>query len=137
MLDLSAQDNSQIHGSIWYRVAEMGNSCSYLHQSGEASASTPSNTESGVQQQIERSKTHWSILADQPDIGLGEEGEAEVSNIREFMQLQRHPTWSHFFRTFYGEEENPFDNGELVVGEKFAEGRQAELFHTKVTWWHL
>ncbi|KAG0559164.1 hypothetical protein M758_10G082200 [Ceratodon purpureus] len=129
----------------------MGNLCSCMRQSGEASASTPSNTKStpntigecsnsmSVQQQIERSKVHWSTLVDQSSSGLGAEGEgdcdAEESNKQEFMGLQRHPTWGTFFRTFYGEDDNLYDNGELVVGEKFAEGGQAELFHAKVTWW--
>ncbi|KAG0603320.1 hypothetical protein M758_10G084400 [Ceratodon purpureus] len=135
----------------------MGNSC--MRQSGGASASTPSNIESSVQQQIERSKVHWSTLADQSSGGLGEEvlqlqrhptccpffntfcmaeeeGEAEKSNKQEFLELQRHPTWGHFFMTFYGDDDNLYDNGGLVVGEKFAEGGQAELFHAKVTWWH-
>ncbi|KAG0559177.1 hypothetical protein KC19_10G084600 [Ceratodon purpureus] len=118
----------------------MGNSCACMRQSGEASASTPSNTGSSVQQQIERSKTHWSTLADGPsgacmaeNEGEGE-CEAQESNKQEFMQLQRHPTWGYFFSTFIGEDENLYDDGELVVGEKFAEGGQAELFHAKVTW---
>ncbi|KAG0603255.1 hypothetical protein M758_10G079400 [Ceratodon purpureus] len=138
----------------------MGNSCACMRQSGEASASTPSNIQSSVEQQIERSKVHWSTLADQSSSGLGdevqlqrhptccsffntlciadEEGEAEKSNKHEFMQLQRHPTWGTFFSTFgyrlgVGGRGSM---GELVVGEKFAEGGQAELFHAKVTWWY-
>ncbi|KAG0603244.1 hypothetical protein M758_10G078300 [Ceratodon purpureus] len=113
----------------------MGNSYSCIRQSGGASASTPSNNESSVQQQIERSKVHWSTLADQSSSceGDGEEGkgdcDAEESNKQEFMQLQRHPTWGGFFRTFGYENDT-----KLVVGEKFAEGGQAELFHAKVTW---
>ncbi|KAG0559120.1 hypothetical protein KC19_10G080500 [Ceratodon purpureus] len=126
----------------------MGNSCACMSQPGKASASTPSNTEStpntigecsnsmSVEEQIERSKVHWSTLADQSSISLGDEGKAEESNKQEFMELQRHPTWGGFFRTFNGEDENLYDNGELVVGEKFAEGGQAELFHAKVTWWN-
>ncbi|KAG0603307.1 hypothetical protein M758_10G083200 [Ceratodon purpureus] len=149
----------------------MGNLCSCMRQSGEASASTPSNTKStpntigecsnsmSVEQQIERSKVHWSTLADQSSSGLGdevqlqrhptwrsffntfcmadEEGKAANSNKHEFMQLQRHPTWGTFFTTFGYRLgiEGRYSNGELVVGEKFAEGGQAELFHAKVTWW--
>ncbi|KAG0603194.1 hypothetical protein M758_10G073700 [Ceratodon purpureus] len=97
---------------------------------------------SAVEQQIERSKTHWSTLADAPSgasMAEDEDGEgdceAEVSNKQEFMQLQRHPRWGGFFTTFNGEDENLYDSGELMVGEKFAEGGQAELFHAKVTWW--
>ncbi|KAG0559172.1 hypothetical protein M758_10G082800 [Ceratodon purpureus] len=151
----------------------MGNSCSYLRQSGEAPANTPSNTKStpntigecsnsmSVEQQIERSKVHWSTLAEQSSSGLGEEvqlqrhptwrsffnrfcmadeeeGEAKKSNKQEFMELQRHPTWGSFFQTFGYEIENGrhIRQGELVVGKKFAEGGQAELFHAKVTWWY-
>ncbi|KAG0559041.1 hypothetical protein KC19_10G074000 [Ceratodon purpureus] len=122
--------------------------------SGANHTTTPSGFVSAVEEQIERSKAHWSILADGPsgactaedEDGEGDceaededgegECEAEESNKQEFMQLQRHPTWGNFFSTFYGEDENPFDMGELVVGDKFAEGGQAELFHAKVTWWH-
>ncbi|KAG0559055.1 hypothetical protein KC19_10G075300 [Ceratodon purpureus] len=99
---------------------------------------------SAVEEQIERSKAHWSTLADGPS-GAGtveeEDGEgdceAEESNVREFMQLQRHPTWGGFFQTFGYKLDNGRypSQGELVVGEKFAEGAQAELFHAKVTWW--
>ncbi|KAG0561561.1 hypothetical protein KC19_9G073500 [Ceratodon purpureus] len=94
---------------------------------------------SAVEQQIERSKAHWSTLADGPSgacMAEDEDGEgdcnAEESNVREFMQLQRHPTWGTFFSIFNGEDYN----AELVVGEKFAEGGQAELFHAKVIWSH-
>ncbi|KAG0603225.1 hypothetical protein M758_10G076800 [Ceratodon purpureus] len=112
---------------------------------------------SAVEEQIERSKSHWSTLADQSSSGLAEEeadGQvdqsssgfgglgvddcvAKESNVLEFMELQRHPTWGGFFQTFGYEFENSGYKrlGELVVGEKFAEGGQAELFHAKVTWW--
>ncbi|KAG0559079.1 hypothetical protein KC19_10G077300 [Ceratodon purpureus] len=107
---------------------------------------TSSSFVSAVEEQIERSKSHWSTLADgqvdQSSSGFGGLGEddcvAKESNVLEFMELQRHPTWGGFFQTFGYE----FDNsryrrlGELVVGEKFAEGGQAELFHAKVTWWN-
>ncbi|KAG0603190.1 hypothetical protein M758_10G073300 [Ceratodon purpureus] len=98
---------------------------------------------SAVEEQIQRSKSHWSTLADGPsgtclteeEDGEGD-GKAEESNKHEFMQLQRHPTWGGFFNTFGYEFENArYEHlGELVVGEKFAEGGQAELFHAKVTW---
>ncbi|KAG0587193.1 hypothetical protein KC19_2G147200 [Ceratodon purpureus] len=121
----------------------MGNSCSCMRRSGEASASTPSNTESSVEEQIERSKVHWSTLAEHSSSGLIAEdesdceAEAEVSNVREFMELQRHPTWGGFFQTMGYDLGNLWKSlGELVVGEKFAEGGQAELFHAKVTWWN-
>ncbi|KAG0603236.1 hypothetical protein M758_10G077700 [Ceratodon purpureus] len=136
----------------------MGNSCSCMRQSGGASASTPSNTAStpntigecsnsmSVEQQIERSKTYWSTLVDgqvdQSSSGFGGLAEddcvAKESNVLEFLELQRHPTWGGFFQTFGYEFENSGYKrlGELVVGEKFAEGGQAELFHAKLTWWN-
>ncbi|KAG0603176.1 hypothetical protein M758_10G071900 [Ceratodon purpureus] len=142
--------------------------------SGADHTTTSSGFVSAVEQQIERSKTHWSTLADGPSGRLAEEdgegdceaeksnvgefmqlqrhptwrsffnrfcmadeeeGEAEKSNKQEFMQLQRHPTWGHFFSTFNYSLGIWKSMGELVVGEKFAEGGQAELFHAKVTWW--
>ncbi|KAG0603162.1 hypothetical protein M758_10G070900 [Ceratodon purpureus] len=103
---------------------------------------TSSGFVSAVEEQIERSKTHWSTLADgRSGAGMAEdeddegECEAEESNKQEFMQLQRHPTWGHFFVTFGYDLGICEREGELVVGEKFAEGGQAELFHAKVTWW--
>ncbi|KAG0603205.1 hypothetical protein M758_10G074700 [Ceratodon purpureus] len=105
---------------------------------------TSSRFVSAVEEQIERSKSHWSTLADgqvdQSSSGFGGLGVddcvAEESNKQEFMQLQRHPTWGSFFSTFNGEVHIKHDDGELVVGEKFAEGGQAELFHAKLTWWN-
>ena len=58
----------------------------------------------------------------------GEE-EAEVSNVKEFEELQRHPVWGDFFYKF-----NQGDGSTLEVGEKFAEGGQAELFHCHIKW---
>ncbi|KAG0559131.1 hypothetical protein M758_10G080300 [Ceratodon purpureus] len=122
----------------------MGGSGESQYLTAPASATTSSSFVSAVEEQIERSKTHWSTLADGPsgacmaeDEGEGE-CEAEESNKLDFMQLQRHPTWGHFFVTFGYEFYNGRYKrmGELVVGEKFAEGAQAELFHAKVTWWH-
>ncbi|KAG0504301.1 hypothetical protein KC19_10G073100 [Ceratodon purpureus] len=104
---------------------------------------TSSGFVSAVEEQIERSKTHWSTLADgRSGAGMAEDedgegdSEAEESNKHEFVQLQGNPTWGHFFNTFGYELENGRypSQGELVVGEKFAEGGQAELFHAKVTW---
>ncbi|KAG0559070.1 hypothetical protein KC19_10G076800 [Ceratodon purpureus] len=91
---------------------------------------------SAVEEQIERSKSHWSTLADR--LSEEEDGEAEKSNKQEFMELQRHPTWGNFFTTFGYRLgiEGRYSHGELVVGEMFAEGGQAQLFHAKVTWWY-
>ena len=80
-----------------------------------------------VEEQIEQSKVHWSALAEFND-SKGEE-EAEVSNVKEFEELQCHPVWGTFFLKF-----NQGDGNTLEVGEKFAEGGQAELFHCHVKW---
>ena len=80
-----------------------------------------------VEEQIEQSKTHWSVLAEFNN-DEGEEA-AEVGNVKEFEELQRHPLWGGFFYTF-----NQGDGDTLEVGEKFAEGAQAELFHCHVKW---
>ena len=51
-----------------------------------------------VEEQIEQSKVHWSALAEFNN-GEGEE-EAEVSNVKVFEELQRHPVWGTFFHKF-------------------------------------
>jgi serine/threonine protein kinase len=51
---------------------------------------------------------------------------AEVSNARVFKDLQAHPKWGRFFLT---QDDFP----EFVVGEKFAAGAQAELYHVQFT----
>lgn len=59
-----------------------------------------------MEEQIERSKAHWSTLADQSGCMEGEEEEeAEVSNVQVFQALQRHPSWGSFFQTFYGDDD--------------------------------
>ncbi|KAG0605564.1 hypothetical protein M758_9G069100 [Ceratodon purpureus] len=124
-------------GHFELRVPRMGQSSRMAISQGEScrppspsDTTTSSRFVSAVEEQIERSRAHWSTLAEHSSSGLGEEGEgdceAEESNKQEFMDLQRHPTWGTFFNTF--------GQGELVVGEKFAEGGQAELFHAKVLW---
>ncbi|KAG0559114.1 hypothetical protein KC19_10G079900 [Ceratodon purpureus] len=88
-----------------------------------------------VEQQIERSKVHWSTLVDQSECSDEDEDcVAEVSNVKEFMELQAHPTWGSFFQTFGYSLKERESMGELVVGEKFAEGGQAELFHAEFKW---
>jgi serine/threonine protein kinase len=84
---------------------------------------------------IEKSRAHWSTLADQSGCVEGEEV-AEVSNVEEFLALQRHPTWGGFFQTFGYDTEVYVRDGELELGEKFAEGGQAELYNAHVTWWN-
>jgi hypothetical protein len=82
-----------------------------------------------VEERIERSKAHWSLLSESL-VSSSDEGEeeevAEVSNARVFKDLQAHPKWGNFFCTH-----DIFD--EFVVGEKFAAGAQAELYHVQVT----
>ena len=87
-----------------------------------------SGREKSVEEQIEQSKVHWSLLAEFND-GEGEE-EAEVSNVRVFEELQRHPVWGTFFVKFNDGEGSTM----MEMGEKFAEGAQAELFHCHVKW---
>jgi serine/threonine protein kinase len=81
-----------------------------------------------VEEQIEQSKVHWSLLSLESP-GSSREGEeeevAEVSNARVFKDLQAHPKWGDFFHT-----QDHFV--EFVVGEKFAAGAQAELYHVQV-----
>jgi serine/threonine protein kinase len=93
---------------------------------------------SALEEEIERSKAHWSTLADQSgsvESEDEEEEEAEVSNVELFKALQWHPTWGGFFQTFGYEfdESEYFRLGELELGEKFAEGGQAELYNAHVT----
>jgi serine/threonine protein kinase len=102
-----------------------------------------------VDERIQRSKSHWSTPAsfdcsaeaaqrrprrnwervlfccscnEQEDL-------AAESNVEEFKALQRDPTLGGFFTTFYGIDD---DDGELVMGKKFAEGGQAELYEAHV-----
>ena len=77
-----------------------------------------------MEERVEQSKVHWSVLAEF-DNGEGEE-EAEVSNVKEFEELQRHPVWGTFFYKF--------NRGDGSTLEKFAEGAQVELFHCCVNW---
>jgi serine/threonine protein kinase len=63
-----------------------------------------------------------------------EEKAAAASNVEEFNALKRVPAWNGFFRTFYGDDDDPYDLGELVMGKKFAEGGQAELYEAHVKW---
>jgi serine/threonine protein kinase len=80
-----------------------------------------------VEERIEQSKVHWSLLSESRS-SAEEEEVAEVSNARVFKvfkDLQAHPTWGDFFRT-----QDYFP--EFVVGKKFAVGAQAELYHVQL-----
>jgi hypothetical protein len=91
-----------------------------------------------LEERIEKSKGHWSTLADQSGSVEGEEV-AEVSNVAVFLALQSHPSWGSFFTTFgYELDGSRYRKmGELELGEKFAEGGQAEIYNAYVTWWNL
>ena len=80
-----------------------------------------------VDERIESSMVHWSELATSAPMTAEEEEAVRASNLELFRTLQRDPQWSNFF---WGLE----DFAVLEVGEKFAEGAQAELFHASVTW---
>ncbi|KAG0598778.1 hypothetical protein M758_12G099900 [Ceratodon purpureus] len=88
-----------------------------------------------VTAQIELSKRHWSELSE-PSDGISKEEEAAIKleNKELFKTLKMHPEWGHFFRTFGDHSEVWKSWGSLEVGEKFAEGAQAELFHAHVQW---
>lgn len=83
-----------------------------------------------IKQQIEHSKGHWSQLT---DFDSDCDEVAELSNVEVFKALQKHPTWGTFFLTFNGNGRGS-DRGELVMGQKFAEGGQAEIYEAEVKW---
>ncbi|KAG0598899.1 hypothetical protein M758_12G110200 [Ceratodon purpureus] len=89
-----------------------------------------------VTAQIELSKRHWSEMAE-PSDGISKEEEADIKlkNKESFKTLEKHPEWGGlFFKTFGDHSEVMESAGSLEVGEKFAEGAQAELFHAHVRW---
>ena len=79
-----------------------------------------------IDEQIELSKSHWSQLAD--SVCSSTYDEVAADNLAAFEELQRHPSWCHFFKTFGYDTEVWDSSGTMEVGEKFAEGGQAELF---------
>lgn len=84
------------------------------------------NSTHTIEEQIEHSKTHWSQVSEF-EMDAGEV--VEVSNVEVFRTLQSHPNWGNFFWTF-GKD----GVGELLLGPKFAEGGQAELYDAKIQW---
>ncbi|KAG0585939.1 hypothetical protein KC19_2G050600 [Ceratodon purpureus] len=85
-----------------------------------------------TEERMERSKSHWSELVESE---FDEDEEfVKMDNVEVFKGLQLHPTRGGFFRTFGYDTKERFRTGELIMGEKFAEGGQAELFHVKITW---
>jgi serine/threonine protein kinase len=111
-----------------------------------------------VRERIQSSKSHWSTLAPP---GCSEEAAqrrpprnwqrllfrcssneqedlAAESNLEEFKALHMDPVSGGFFQTIgYEFEGSPYKRvGELVMGKKFAEGAQAELYDVQFKWWH-
>jgi serine/threonine protein kinase len=111
-----------------------------------------------VDERIQRSKSHWSTLAASScseEVAQRrprrnwqrllfccssnvKEDFAAVSNVEEFKALQRDPASGGFFQTIgYELEGSPYGSmGELVMGKKFAEGGQAELYDVQCKWWY-
>lgn len=88
--------------------------CEFVTASAKTGACTT------PEEQVEQ---HWSQLTENGDEKIAAE------NMQEFKALQKHPTWGHSFKTF-GE-----DSGRsLVMGKKFAEGAQGELYEAQVKW---
>ncbi|KAG0585021.1 hypothetical protein KC19_3G251500 [Ceratodon purpureus] len=122
-------------------------SSSFLTALGSESVLESGKCSSDVErdERIETSKVHWSEVskaAFDPD----DDGAVEEDNRKVFRELQSHPKWGLFFKTFGYDLGAPVpgmpgyhygSSGELVMEEKaFAEGGQAELFHARVDWWH-
>ncbi|KAG0599020.1 hypothetical protein M758_12G120800 [Ceratodon purpureus] len=91
-----------------------------------------------LEERIERSKSHWSELT-QPSqcISLEEEAAIKHENEELFKTLKCHPEWGEFFYYFGDHTKVLGSMGLLELGEKFAEGAQAELFHARIHWRHL
>jgi serine/threonine protein kinase len=88
------------------------------------------------EERVRHSQVHWSQVSE-ASLDLDEERAGEMDNREVFKSLQLHPTWGKFFITFgYHLGIGRRNSGELKVGEKFAEGGQAELFHAHITWAH-
>lgn len=98
--------------------------------SGESSLEVQewgSSVMSSVEETIESSKCDWSQLAEfDPDDEI-----AEGSNMELFQKLRRHPKWGGFFK-IYGQCEG--SAGKMVVGQKIAEGAQAEIYEAQIVW---
>ena len=109
-----------------------------LRRTPEQSLVSKSGNQPSVEQQIERSKCHWSEIWNpkldsnsdsNPDCNDEDEAaRVKADNEQVFQTLLHHPTWGKFFVSF-GEG----TGRSLKVGEKFAEGGQAELFLAHVT----
>ncbi|KAG0554773.1 hypothetical protein KC19_12G117600 [Ceratodon purpureus] len=89
-----------------------------------------------LEERIERSKSHWSELT-QPSqcLSLEDEAAIKLENEELFKTLERHPEWGEFFYYFGDHTKVLGSMGLLELGEKFAEGAQAELFHARIQSW--
>ena len=76
---------------------------------------------SAVEAEIAASKVHWSEMDDATSDEDDENGESDVEVFRSLQQK-----WGNFFHDW---------GDELEVGEKIAEGGQAEIFNALVTGW--
>ena len=126
----------KLRGHLWAMDAasdsEYGTALAPEREQGSTSSAAYA---SAVEQQIEQSKRHWSLvtpssLSDCPST----DEDVAADNMAAFEELQRHPSWCHFFKTFGYDTEVCYSAGTMEVGEKFAEGGQAELFPVHITW---
>ncbi|KAG0556737.1 hypothetical protein KC19_11G076100 [Ceratodon purpureus] len=69
---------------------------------------------------------HYEAESDEAERDEAEFEEFIEDNRKVFKELQMHPEWGTFFKTF--------SEDDLVLGSRFAEGGQAELFHVQVDW---
>jgi serine/threonine protein kinase len=107
-------------------------------ESGSAVATTESGERTRIadrDERIQRLQVRWSQVSEGA-VNRDDEGAAEIENREVFKSLQQHRTWGGFFRTFGYDLGVWKSSGELEMGEKFAEGGQAELFHAHITWAH-
>ncbi|KAG0554771.1 hypothetical protein KC19_12G117400 [Ceratodon purpureus] len=88
-----------------------------------------------LEERIERSKSHWSELTQPSEcLSVGEEAAIKLENEELFKTLENHPEWGEFFYYFGDHSKVLGSQGLLEVGEKFAQGAQAELFHARIHW---
>ncbi|KAG0625437.1 hypothetical protein M758_2G055200 [Ceratodon purpureus] len=147
-------ENSMTHQSVVSEAGVLGLRSGNPSSDPATSGSSMERNES-VEEIIERSKSHWSEVVkldrnifhnlfkyfyDQEKADYRKEKE---DNRKVFRELQSHPTWGYFFKTFGYDLGVPApgmpgyvrgSSGELVLGDKFAEGGQAELFHAHISW---
>ncbi|KAG0625194.1 hypothetical protein M758_2G035200 [Ceratodon purpureus] len=143
-LELSGPMNASSNSRYVTACTTLGEyaTTSALPSSDPAPSGSSMERNESVEESIERSKSHWSeVVKSDPSIT---DDELVKDNRAVFRELQSHPIWGGFFRTFGYTLETPVagmpgyihvSSGKLIVGEKFAEGGQAELFHARVIWY--